>query len=510
MTARVLDELPPALANADNLPSVPGVAVEVLRLSKDENAGIDEFANAIARDPALAAKLLKLSNSSLFSLSQDVATLNQATMILGLKSVQLMSLSFSLTNSVPRDGGADGFQFSEYWRRSLVGSVAGRSFCRLLGLEKEDEAFMCGLLAHFGQLVMVQCMSDEYAEVLETAEGWPDRTDEQRLLGFDHGVIGGTLFRSWDLPEIICSVVSHMHDPAGLPEDTDEDIRALCNAMHMATLTEKILCNEKKGEPMRELREISREQGIPEDQLDDILIGLEVGIREAAELLDLEIEPDTDYTAIVNEARSQVVNISLGTAATLQKTERRAHNLEIEKRQLATEATTDKLTGIANRAGFDATLEKEVVDRIELTVPNALGLLMIDVDKFKNFNDSYGHRAGDRVLKIVGNVLKKMTRDTDQPARYGGEEFAVIVPQTTPTALKTYAERIRETIASVPLPIDDDTVVNITVSIGGALLVKAAEVGDSDALVELADQHLYKCKEGGRNCTRIADQVLKY
>lgn len=510
MPARTLAELPPHIASADNLPSVPGVALEVLRLSKDENAGIDEFADAIARDPALAAKLLKISNSSLFSLSRDVSTLQQATMVLGLKTVQLMSLSFSLASSLPRSGAVGDFEYSEYWRRSLVTSVAARSFCKLLDSNLGDEAFMCGLLSRIGQLVLVQCMPGEYGEVVEQSAGWPTLETENRILGFDHGAIGGALLKSWELPEIISTVVTHMHDPNELPDETEQRVRDLCWIMRMASLTEAILCDEDKGRPLSDLHEVCQKRGLVPEQLDGFLIGLESGIRETAELLDMEIDKTADHAELVSQAREQLVQISLGTAATLSTVERRAQHLENQNRELAAEASTDRLTGIANRAGFDAVLEKEVGARIEGKLPNALGLLMIDVDKFKVFNDTHGHRAGDKVLKVVGSVMRKLTRQSDLPARYGGEEFSVIVPQTTPTALKHYAERIRKTIESVPVPLESGETVSVTVSIGGACLVRAGGPEDGGTLVELADRQLYLCKENGRNQAQIAGRILNY
>jgi HD-like signal output (HDOD) protein len=93
-------DLSAILKKADQLPSRPGVALEVLRISQDEDASLDDMANCLSRDPALAAKLLKLANSSLFG-AKEVTTLQGATMLLGMKTVKLMALSFSLAGSLP-------------------------------------------------------------------------------------------------------------------------------------------------------------------------------------------------------------------------------------------------------------------------------------------------------------------------------------------------------------------------------------------------------------------------
>ena len=510
-----LDELPLAIASADNLPSIPSVAMEILRLSRDENSELEDYAEAISRDPAMSAKLLKLSNSSMFSMTQDVTNMRQATMVLGMKTIQLMSLSFSLTRSAASSKPSGDFDFAEYWRRSLIASVAGRSFGKLLNIPMGDEAFMCGLLSNIGQLVMNQCITEDFAEVLESCEHWPTNADEERILGYSHSALGGVLLKSWELPQLICDTVTHMHDPSELPDDADERTQDLTMIMNLASHVVCILCDEAKGDAMTALIEATNEKGIPEEQISKFLISLEGGINETADLLELKISEGQDHSEVVEAARKQMMHISLGTAACLQQVERRAEtleqkaeDLEHEKRDLQVKATTDKLTGIANRAGFDEAMEREVSRRINEDVPNALGLLIIDIDKFKTFNDTYGHQAGDAVLKVVGAVMRKLTRESDMPARYGGEEFAVIVPQTTPFALGCYAERIRTEIESTPLPVDGHTL-NITISVGGVCMSKSLDMSTTiKEMISAADALLYNCKENGRNRSEIQRVIM--
>ena len=143
-----LAELPEAILKAENLPSPPSVAMEVLRLTGDDGVGIDDLAAVISRDPALSAKLLKLSNSSLFRRGAEVLTLDRATMVLGLKTVKLMALSFSLAGTLPRDAtNGNCFNYQAYWMQSLTMAVAGRSLAQLVRSRNYDEAFMCGTAA---------------------------------------------------------------------------------------------------------------------------------------------------------------------------------------------------------------------------------------------------------------------------------------------------------------------------------------------------------------------------
>jgi diguanylate cyclase (GGDEF)-like protein len=159
---------------------------------------------------------------------------------------------------------------------------------------------------------------------------------------------------------------------------------------------------------------------------------------------------------------------------------------------------TDALTGLPNRAAFDDFLFRHVHARIENEVPRALGLLMLDVDRFKRFNDTYGHAVGDEVLRMVGGVLLRLTRKSDLSARYGGEEFAVVVPNATPFGLRSLAERLRRGVAEEVLA-HEDRQLSVSVSIGGAWLGRATSQRDARALIEAADRYLYRAKEAGRN-----------
>jgi diguanylate cyclase (GGDEF)-like protein len=496
---RRFDEVLPILqASADSLPSLPAVAVEILRLSRNEDAGLDEYARVIASDPALAAKLLKLSNSSAFGIGQPVTTLERATLTLGLRTVQLMALSFSLAGSLPRASGASSCPYREFWRRSLCTAVAGRELGALVGGSVADEAFLCGLLAYLGHLVLAQCLPEDYEQVLQRCKGWPSTEAEREVLGFDHAQAASALLQSWGMPAAIHRTVAHREDPAKLPADTERPIRQLADVVHMAGLATQIICDQWKGEALKALHDAATRQGLTRGQVDIHLLTIESSIRETASMLEIELPPGRSHYEILEEARHQMARISLGTAFDFEQVERRAHQLESENRKLAVKANTDELTSLGNRAYFDEILEREVRARKRDTVPDSLGLLMLDIDHFKRVNDTYGHPTGDAVLRMVGHALRVLTRDTDAPARFGGEEFAVIVPSATAENLALFAERLRKAIAEVRVPIRGRTL-QLTVSVGGALLARAQVPDAGEKLVAVADDSLYRAKRGGRD-----------
>ena len=157
--------------------------------------------------------------------------------------------------------------------------------------------------------------------------------------------------------------------------------------------------------------------------------------------------------------------------------------------ELESLATTDGLTGLKNHRAFQERLTEEASRSVRNMTP--LSLVLIDIDKFKDYNDTFGHPAGDLVLKKVAGVLLAHVRETDLAARCGGEEFALILPQTNAADAAAVAGRIREEMESAPWPAR-----RVTASLGVACLSGG---GDGADLVSCADQALYRAKAEGRN-----------
>lgn len=165
---------------------------------------------------------------------------------------------------------------------------------------------------------------------------------------------------------------------------------------------------------------------------------------------------------------------------------------------------SDGLTGLSNRRHFDEYLELEW--RRALRDQTQLSLLMIDVDYFKSFNDSFGHLDGDEALRRVADAIRdSCSRSTDLPARYGGEEFALVLPNTSPGGARLVAEKLRQTIAALKIPhIAPGEGSHLTVSIG---LSTQVPQGGSHCrqLISAADKGLYQAKHNGRNQVGISD-----
>ena len=161
-------------------------------------------------------------------------------------------------------------------------------------------------------------------------------------------------------------------------------------------------------------------------------------------------------------------------------------------------ANYDALTGLANRRHFDESLNIEWKRAMRKREP--MSVMMLDIDYFKSYNDTYGHLKGDEVLRKVADVIQKsLMRPADLAYRYGGEEFVLILPEISLTGIKVLAENIRKNVAALDIPHEGSEIAHhLTISIGVASLVPNSDETPT-TLVSLADAALYRAKDAGRN-----------
>ncbi len=178
--------------------------------------------------------------------------------------------------------------------------------------------------------------------------------------------------------------------------------------------------------------------------------------------------------------------------------------LRVAKRELETLAAEDSLTGLANRRTFDEAFATEF--NRAMRNRSALALVMIDVDRFKQFNDLYGHPAGDDCLIRISRAIKSVSvRPADLTARYGGEEMIVLLPETDTEGARSIAERLRAAVQDLNIPHSASSGGMVTISLGVASVKPTLYLGTAVDLLKLADEALYKAKAQGRNQVCLAE-----
>jgi two-component system cell cycle response regulator len=169
--------------------------------------------------------------------------------------------------------------------------------------------------------------------------------------------------------------------------------------------------------------------------------------------------------------------------------------IALENANLYWLATIDRMTRLYSHHFLEKALDDEI--KRAQRYKSVFSLMMLDIDHFKEFNDTYGHLQGDIIIKEIARILKNSVRNIDLSARYGGEEFAVILPEVSARGAQSVAERVRKKIESHPFPGDPD-ILHVTISIGVAEF-SSRSVRSPSQIIAQADQALFQSKESGRN-----------
>lgn len=204
------------LDRANRLPSPPGLVADLIASLEDDGARLDDLAERIGRDQAIAAKVLRLANSAFYGMAGKVASLVQASVVLGQRNLRSLAIGAGVIAPFAGLKGAP-YDLSQFWRHSVGVAAAARALATECG-ENVEFAFTAGLLHDIGRLVLVAGFPDAYAEVLrERAATDSYLIDAEREhLGLDHALVGAALAQRWRFPEPIRVAVAEHHD---LPEN---------------------------------------------------------------------------------------------------------------------------------------------------------------------------------------------------------------------------------------------------------------------------------------------------
>ncbi len=226
MSSVELESLAIKIARSENLPVLPQVASAVLRLADDPNASARNLEKLIERDPALAAKTLRVANSSYYGLS-NVSTIARAISILGLNTIRSLVISVSYQQMISGRISAKNFDKVGFWSHSLAVATAARILGKMQRPEKAEELYIAGMMHDVGWLVLDRFDPGDLEEAIRVshAETIPMHVSEERLLGFDHGIVGGLLAEKWGLPAPLNSAIRYHHNVAA--DDTYTDMTAI-------------------------------------------------------------------------------------------------------------------------------------------------------------------------------------------------------------------------------------------------------------------------------------------
>jgi diguanylate cyclase (GGDEF)-like protein len=481
------EQLAKQIRECQNLPTLPSVAVQVLELVQDPNADIPKLARLVSKDPALSSRILKTVNSSIYARPQKISKLTQALTLLGLQTVRVLVLGFSLVRNV-KNYRHKGFSPLSYWRRSIYGATAALTLAQRVHLEFQEEAFVAALLMDIGMLALDEMFGEEYGRVHEKARTHNDLLKyEESVFDTTHPEVAGVLAEEWQLPPLLAIPMAFHHKPV---EVEDPTLRSLAEACYLAGRCADVFVDEAAGGAIAEIRAFCQSQyGMSEADCDQFLDQICRRTGEIAPLFDVTLNAGISYDSILKKANDKVIQLTLCS-----------HEEQRQERyKLQEQANTDALTGLANRGRFDQVVAAQFASAQSSEAP--LAILMLDVDGFKQMNDQLGHQAGDAVLQSLGKLLRTAARPQDLAARLGGDELVLLMPSTTRGEALAIAEAIRREVAARPIEFGK-TMIAVTISVGAAGVEPGTPFKEPAHLLKAADMAMYAAKNAGRNCVR--------
>ncbi|MGB6306822.1 MAG: GGDEF domain-containing protein [Steroidobacteraceae bacterium] len=487
-----------------NFPSPPGVATHIIELAQDPDIEMGKVAKALSMDSALSTKILRIANSPLYAQRRKSENLRQALVVLGLNATLTLALSFSLVKSL-RGGKSNGLSYAFYWRRALLAATAARALGDAMRQSLAEEIFLAALLQDVGMLALDGAVPDLYSqgEALQRNHSALAEHEKKRLQ-VDHAHVGGWLMKGWHLPARLHQAIEHSHQLDLSPSTDPAQIFDRCVALS-GPVADLFLLDPEQRQFAETALCAERSLGLDKMAFGQVLGTIGSMIPETEAIFEADLLAKQHPELILEQAREVLMLRSLHTLREINTLRGAPEGGAPRALELEEETRRDALTGVYTRAYLDQYLGREFDNSTRHKWP--LSVACVDLDKFKNINDHFGHQAGDRILQATARILRSNTRETDLIARYGGEEFVVVLPATDAETARSICERIVMAFRNTGHVIGSDHA-TVTVSIGCATHGAQTPFGNVAEFVKAADQALYTAKMRGRDRSVPFDRQL--
>ena len=342
--------------------SRPTVAMEVVRLAEQSRVDPRALKKCVEQDPALACKILRVVNSSIYGLNRPVADLNQAIGLLGIKPLKLLVLGFSLPDALFAEVAARELRW--YWTNTLTRAVAARMLSEQLWNQADDEAFIAGLLQDIGILVLMRELGAPYVKFLSGAieEKCCLAVLEQDTLGFDHSQLSAALLAHWQLPQRLVDAIATPKRQARLSRMSSPEAD-LPQIMHLAELLVQVV-GQQRFNLLPELLEAGKVyRGMTKQKLATLVEGLQPQVDQLAEVLSLELSEKRDYVQMLLAAHQAMATLSEDVAGGVRadRDDDRTHNQLLAHTRELSQAMRDFLENSTSQKPANLPVSKRVV-----------------------------------------------------------------------------------------------------------------------------------------------------
>jgi diguanylate cyclase (GGDEF)-like protein len=510
---QMLGQLKSKLKASANFPSPPAIAQQIIALAWDPRTDISQVATAIGRDPALAARLLRVANSALYARQRKSTNLRQALIVLGLQGATTLALGFSLVGTY-RGLKSNGVDYERYWRRAILGASAAECFGALQNTSSVDDIFLAALLQDIAILGIDRAAPEFYRELPRSASHREFLAHEMAGLGVDHAELGAWLLEYWKLPEPLCRAVAWSHAPPAADRSTPTGMTACCVALGSECV--EILLAPAAAADFEALAAHAWEWlGADRAQVAEVMGRIVGEIPEIERLFETELLQPDAASLIVEQARDLLILRNL-QAQTQTRTQTqgeeqeqagvgssRARTLKPEAPAAAAqdEGRCDRLTGLFNRGYLDLMLRREFQAAMIGEWP--LSVVFVDLDRFEGIHEAHGQEAGESVLVNTARSIASVARDTDCVGRYGGAEFVIVLPGLAEGGAEIFCKRLGASLRGIVHTIGG-TEVTVIASVGLATHAPEKPFQRASDLISVAQgSACFAKKVGGSRLRRI-------
>jgi len=495
-------DLEKKLEQCRQLPTIPSVAVKIIDISNDPDVSLAEVSSIISADPAIAAKIIKVANSSIYANRRLMTNLREALTILGINAVLTIALSFSLFKSL-RENEIKECNHKMFWKRSIIAAQISQIIGAKLSVSNLEELFLISLLQDIGVLVIESVDHSFYAQFDRDCISHNERIlVELSEFGVDHAEIGAWLLKSWGFSEQSVQAVcwSHSLNPELLVKS--EDRQSFYATLSIAGNIADIWLVED-AEPLLESTFEAAQLilGLGELDFKELIDKVNVELDTMSTLFEIDLLDEIQRGQMLDDARQLVLERSIHCIKTSEEANRQVETMTEQAKKTEKENQLDHLTRVYNRKYIDHALFEEY-DKSNIN-QWPLSLAFIDIDNFKQVNDEYGHLAGDQVLIEIASFFNTNIRQTDTIARYGGDEFILLLPGATEIVGKNMLSRLVTEIGTTLTISHENDTFKVTVSIGLATHMDIYDFATLKDFVRAADNALYQSKDAGRNCLTV-------
>jgi diguanylate cyclase (GGDEF)-like protein len=477
-----MNELERRLLESPAAPDLPEAVRRTLGLLRDQNASLQDLDEAIQLDPGLTTAVLELVNSEVYGLSRAVDSLREAVLVLGLDAVTCVALALALVRALRSDD--DHGLRDEIWRTSLMTGLSARRLATETGGWEPEEAFLAGLIADCGALVLFETV-EEYPALMERfREGEGDLLDlESSALETDHTKLGGLLLERWGFPKPIPDLIEAHHDPSPLPQGSLEELRA--RILTAAWLYSRALTTPGFAVEVASIdTHASTLLGLPMPVTTVIAAELPDEAREVAALLQLPEGRLRSYDEILCEANETLAGLVAAPEDDREEMVAAASaEMDRLRRELSGSISLDESTGLLSRPSFERMIEALHMRARQASAP--VSLMVVEIDDLDEVHKFGGEQAVAQLMREVGARTTRHLRSSDQAARFAENQIAVLLPGCGNDPLTRAAERVRFEAEAEPIQTDGG-LLECQVAIGLATATPHRDGIDARTLIRLA------------------------